>query len=136
METVECCSSQMIVPAATHDQDHQPRCHPPPPGFSDPDQFRVSNPLLVLLGTFFLWFGWYGFNGGSTFGLSGGNDVIAARCCITTTCAAAAGGLTALLVGNLVAKKNDLPLMCNGILGGLVGKRDVEGRFSRKCGGP
>ncbi|MEX2446412.1 MAG: ammonium transporter, partial [Dehalococcoidia bacterium] len=75
---------------------------------------------LGVLGVFILWVGWYGFNPGSTLGLSGGLAEIAARVAVTTTLAAAAGGATAMLVSWMRYGKSDLSLTLNGVLGGLV----------------
>lgn len=75
---------------------------------------------LGVLGVFILWFGWYGFNPGSTLGLSGGLADIAARVAVTTTLAATAGGVTATVVSWIRGGKSDLSLALNGILGGLV----------------
>jgi len=76
---------------------------------------------LGVLGVFILWVGWYGFNAGSTLGLSGGFAEIAARVAVTTTLAATAGGCSATLLSWLRGGKSDLSLSLNGILGGLVG---------------
>jgi len=76
---------------------------------------------LGVLGVFILWVGWYGFNAGSTLGLSGGFYIDAARVATTTTLAAGAGGFTAMAVSWLQHGKSDLSLTLNGILGGLVG---------------
>ena len=76
---------------------------------------------LGVLGVFILWVGWYGFNAGSTLGLSGGFYIDAARVAVTTTLAAGAGGFTAMLVSWLQHGKSDLSLTLNGVLGGLVG---------------
>ena len=76
---------------------------------------------LGVLGVFILWVGWYGFNAGSTLGLSGGLATDAARIATTTTLAAGAGGFTAMLVSWLQYGKSDLSLALNGVLGGLVG---------------
>jgi len=75
---------------------------------------------LGVLGVFILWFGWYGFNPGSTLGLSGGLADIAARVAVTTTLAATAGGVTATVLSWVRGGKSDLSLALNGILGGLV----------------
>jgi Amt family ammonium transporter len=79
-----------------------------------------SMPLLVL-GTFILWFGWYGFNCGSTLGMS--SDGLAyqgAIVAMNTTLSAASGGIMVLILRLIMYKKYDLGGMCNGILGGLV----------------
>lgn len=80
---------------------------------------------LCTLGTFILWFGWYGFNPGSTLGISNTGDdsnftVTASRCAVTTTIAAAAAGVTTLIVIKLRDHIFDLLACLNGILAGLV----------------
>ncbi len=79
------------------------------------------NVSLAVLGMFVLWFGWYGFNPGSTLGLSGGLSALAAKVAVTTTLAAGAGGVAAALLTKLVTGRYDLGLTVNGVLGGLVG---------------
>ena len=72
---------------------------------------------LAALGTFILWFGWYGFNAGSTLS---GTDTSIARIAVTTTLAAGAGVVGALGTSWIMFKKPE-PTMClNGALGGLV----------------
>lgn len=75
---------------------------------------------LGMLGVLILWVGWYGFNPGSTLGLSGGMADLAARVAVTTTLAATAGGGTAVILSWIRGGKSDLSLALNGILGGLV----------------
>jgi len=74
------------------------------------------------MGTFILWLGWYGFNPGSTLGLSAPNYARdAARVVVCTTLAAAAGGLTVCLLEKLLGDKTwSVGAVCNGILAGLV----------------
>lgn len=75
------------------------------------------NMPLATLGVFILWFGWYGFNPGSTLAATAGISHIA----VTTTLAAAAGTVGALLLSWLLFKKPDLSMTLNGTLAGLVG---------------
>ena len=75
---------------------------------------------LGMLGVMILWIGWYGFNPGSTLGLTGGLAAIAARVAVTTTLAAGAGGATAMAISWIRYKNTDLTLTLNGVLGGLV----------------
>ncbi|MDA1062499.1 MAG: ammonium transporter, partial [Chloroflexi bacterium] len=82
--------------------------------------FGHSMPL-AMLGVLILWIGWYGFNAGSTLGLSGGFAAVAARVAVTTTLAAGAGASTAMLISWLRSGRPDLSLTLNGVLGGLVG---------------
>lgn len=76
---------------------------------------------LGFLGVMILWIGWYGFNAGSTLGLSGGFADLAARVAVTTTLAAGAGAATAMVISRLRSGRSDLSLTLNGVLGGLVG---------------
>ena len=82
--------------------------------------FGHSMPL-GMLGVMILWIGWYGFNAGSTLGLSGGFASVAARVAVTTTLAAGAGASMAMLISWLRSGRPDLSLTLNGVLGGLVG---------------
>jgi len=80
-----------------------------------------SLPLQVL-GTFILWFGWYGFNCGSTLAVSGAMKT-GGRVACTTTLAAAAASLSAVLASYISSFPNrtyDLSRACNGALAGLV----------------
>ncbi len=74
---------------------------------------------LVTLGVFILWFGWYGFNAGSSLGM--GDPELVARVAMNTTLAAAAGTLAAMMTAWLRFGKPDLTLALSGALGGLVG---------------
>ena len=76
--------------------------------------------LLATIGVFLLWFGWYGFNGGSTLAAVGADfpSII-----VTTTLAAAAGGTVAMFVSwaHPAFRKPDPGMTLNGCLAGLVG---------------
>ncbi len=73
---------------------------------------------LASLGVFILWFGWFGFNPGST--LSVGNGDLIARVAINTNLAAAAGGILAMITIWIQSGKPDLSMALNGALAGLV----------------
>ncbi len=75
------------------------------------------NLVLASLGVFILWFGWYGFNPGSTLVAVDGIAHVA----VTTTLAAAGGGLAAMCVSWIRTAKPDLSMTLNGVLAGLVG---------------
>lgn len=80
-----------------------------------------ANMPLVALGTFILWFGWLGFNGGSQLSFSGTADADAvASIFLNTNSAAAAGALIAYLLSSIIYGKADLTLIVNGALAGLV----------------
>ena len=76
---------------------------------------------LATLGTFILWFGWFGFNGGSQLALGSVADASSmARIFANTNLAAAAGVIVAMILGQALYKKVDLTFVLNGALGGLV----------------
>lgn len=76
---------------------------------------------IACLGMFILWFGWYGFNPGSTLALTGGFADVAGRVAVTTTLAACAGAVTANFFSKGTTGKWDMGYVVNGALGGLVG---------------
>lgn len=82
-----------------------------------PNAIPGHNITLAALGTFILWFGWFGFNPGSTFNA---NHLRIAVIAVNTNLAAAAGGLVALLMIYFKTKKWDVGMAFNGVLAGLV----------------
>jgi Amt family ammonium transporter len=79
-----------------------------------------SSPTLMALGTLILWFGWYGFNCGSTLMLSANAANVAAKVAMTTTMSAASGCVTMSILVRVLEKNWDIGMALNGILGGLV----------------
>lgn len=80
-----------------------------------------SNLALATLGTFILWLGWFGFNGGSQLALGTEADANAVAIIFANTnMAAAAGAIAAMLLTQVVYKKPDLTMILNGALAGLV----------------
>jgi Amt family ammonium transporter len=73
---------------------------------------------LASLGVFILWFGWFGFNAGSTLS---GNDATIGHIAVTTTLAASAGAIAAMIVSWVWFGKPDPSMSLNGALAGLVG---------------
>ena len=73
---------------------------------------------LAAVGVFLLWFGWYGFNGGSVLSA---DPVAVSLVFVTTSLAAAAGAVGAFFASYFLFKSHDLSMVLNGILGGLVG---------------
>jgi len=80
-----------------------------------------ANLPLATLGTFILWMGWFGFNGGSTLQLSDVGPANEVASVFLNTNAAASGGLiAALIVAYILFRKADLTMALNGALAGLV----------------
>ena len=83
-----------------------------------PVAISPSNLPMATIGVFLLWFGWFGFNGGSVLNADPG---LVSLVLVTTSMAAAAGGLAAALSSTFHGGKPDLSMALNGILAGLVG---------------
>jgi len=82
---------------------------------------KGSNMPLATLGTFILWFGWFGFNGGSELKLSNIDEANAvAQVFVNTNMAAAGGLIAAMLASKLFFGKADITMALNGALAGLV----------------
>jgi len=80
-----------------------------------------SNLTLATLGTFILWMGWFGFNGGSQLYMDTASNVAdISRILANTNTGAAGGALAALILTQLLYKKPDLTMVLNGALAGLV----------------
>ena len=80
-----------------------------------------SNLALATLGTFILWLGWFGFNGGSVLKLGDiSNAALVAMVFLNTNAAAAGGAIAALVTARLLFGKADLTMLLNGALAGLV----------------
>ena len=80
-----------------------------------------ANLPLATLGTFILWLGWFGFNGGSQLAMGTIGDVAdVSRIFANTNAAAAGGALAALFLTQILYKKVDLTMVLNGALAGLV----------------
>ena len=85
------------------------------------EPYAASSIPLATLGTFILWLGWFGFNGGSQLAMGSFDDVNSvARIFMNTNLAAAAGVVVAAGLTRVVYGKTDVVQMLNGALGGLV----------------
>jgi Amt family ammonium transporter len=83
-------------------------------------ELYAGNKILQSLGVFILWFGWYGFNCGSTLMISAGTGTVAGKVAMTTTLSAAMGGITATFLTKVVQGNYDISMGLNGALAGLV----------------
>jgi Amt family ammonium transporter len=81
-----------------------------------PNAIPGHNIVIGALGVFILWFGWFGFNPGSTLAL----DESIGHIAMTTNLAAAAGALTVMIITWMKYGKPDVSMTLNGALGGLV----------------
>ncbi|KAF4697523.1 hypothetical protein FOZ60_004394 [Perkinsus olseni] len=89
----------------------------------DQADFDPHSLPLIVLGTLFLWFGWFGFNMGSTHALhTTAQAITASLIAVNVTLSAAMGGLSTFILRYIILKyhKYDVKAVCNGILAGLV----------------
>ena len=77
-----------------------------------------SNPALATIGAFLLWFGWFGFNGGSVLSADPGAVSLVF---VTTAMGAAAGTIAAMILDRIISRHFNIMNALNGMLGGLVG---------------
>ena len=85
-----------------------------------PNAIPGHNMAYVTLGVIILWFGWFGFNAGSTLSVDFGGVGFFAYVALNTNLAAAAGVIGAVVTSWLVIKKPDLSMMLNGAIAALV----------------
>merc|ERR1719359_1775471 len=86
----------------------------------DQEKFDAHNVAFIVLGTIILWFGWYGFNCGSTLGMSESSGRLAAQVAMNTTLSPAISGLVVTFTMRFRNGYWSAISMCGGILGGLV----------------
>ncbi len=85
-----------------------------------PNAIPGHNLAYVTLGVLILWFGWFGFNPGSTLSVDFGGVGYFAYVALTTNIAAACGALGAVTTAWIVLRKPDLSMMLNGVIAALV----------------
>jgi ammonium transporter, Amt family len=94
-----------------------------------------ANLPLATLGTFILWMGWFGFNGGSQLALDSVADLVAiSSFYINTNLAAASGVVAAIVLTQILYKKLNLTMAPNGALGGLLLRRNHWPHSGRRRG--
>merc|ERR1711934_1289733 len=79
-----------------------------------------SNPALATVGTMILWFGWFGFNGGSQFAITGDNLQVVSLVVVNTTLCPAAAVVTLTLLALVIGEHTEIGDLLNAALGGLV----------------
>lgn len=87
---------------------------------TDNDEFKPHNVGISVLGTIILWFGWFGFNGGSAMGITNESYTIVQTVCMNTSISAASGGLTVFILVIFIEKIECVSALTNGLLAGLV----------------
>jgi Amt family ammonium transporter len=85
--------------------------------------YKPHNTTYVVLGTVFLWFGWFGFNGGSALSA----NLRAAQACVVTNLAASVGGITWMLWDYRLERKWSAVGFCSGAICGLVAITPASG---------
>ncbi|GAA5952156.1 hypothetical protein JCM10213_006501 [Rhodosporidiobolus nylandii] len=85
--------------------------------------YRPHSVSHVILGTVFLWFGWFGFNGGSALGM----NLRAVQSCVATNVAAATAALTWTAIDYIYTRKLSAVSFCSGVLAGLVAVTPAAG---------
>ena len=85
------------------------------------EPMRPHSLVLSFIGACLLWFGWFGFNPGSTMSVAGDGGRLAAQVAVNTNSAAAAATITATITAWLLLGKPDIGMTLNGCLAGLVG---------------
>ncbi|KAI0682436.1 ammonium transporter [Cytidiella melzeri] len=85
--------------------------------------YKPNNTSYVILGTVFLWFGWFGFNGGSALSA----NLRAVQACIVTNLAASVGGLTWMFWDWRLERKWSAVGFCSGAISGLVAITPASG---------
>ncbi|EFJ40601.1 hypothetical protein VOLCADRAFT_84428 [Volvox carteri f. nagariensis] len=85
------------------------------------NEIKGHSATLVVMGTFLMWFGYYGFAPGANLSVATADAaVVVSRVAVTTTLSAASAGLTTLFLRYAMSSTWDTVLVCNGCLGGLV----------------
>ncbi|KAI9321516.1 ammonium transporter AmtB-like domain-containing protein [Dichotomocladium elegans] len=90
---------------------------------SNANQFKPHNMSNVVLGTAFLWFGWFGFNGGSALAA----NMRAGMACVVTNLAAATGAITWMAMDYRIQRKFSALGFCSGAVAGLVAITPASG---------
>ncbi|XP_075250008.1 putative ammonium transporter 3 [Convolutriloba macropyga] len=90
--------------------------------YKHPELFTMDSPATAIFGLFMLWFGWMGFNCGSTYGVTGGKWKLAAKSAVTTINSSVGSGIVSIILSYVLKNgKCEIPLIINGLLSGLVG---------------
>ncbi|KAK0393309.1 hypothetical protein QR680_000145 [Steinernema hermaphroditum] len=88
--------------------------------FEEDSIHQMSSPTNALLGTFMLWWGWFGINSGSAWGITNGRWRLGARAAVATIMSSVGGGATAIVISFVKTKKLQVNHLINGLLASIV----------------
>ncbi|VDM64333.1 unnamed protein product [Angiostrongylus costaricensis] len=88
--------------------------------FNEDSVHQMSSPTNALLGTFLLWWGWFGINAGSVWGITSGRWRLGARAAVATIMSSIGGGVTSIVISFVKTKKLQVNFLINGILSSIV----------------
>ncbi|KJH51395.1 ammonium transporter [Dictyocaulus viviparus] len=88
--------------------------------FNEDSVHQMSSPTNALLGTFLLWWGWFGINAGSVWGITNGRWRLGARAAVATIMSSIGGGATSIVISFVKTKKLQVNFLINGILSSIV----------------
>ncbi|RCN43972.1 ammonium transporter [Ancylostoma caninum] len=88
--------------------------------FNEDSVHQMSSPTNALLGTFLLWWGWFGINAGSVWGITSGRWRLGARAAVATIMSSIGGGATSIVISFVKTKKLQVNFLINGILSSIV----------------
>ncbi|GMR35372.1 hypothetical protein PMAYCL1PPCAC_05567 [Pristionchus mayeri] len=88
--------------------------------FNEDSVHQMSSPTNALLGTFLLWWGWFGINAGSVWGITEGRWRLGGRAAVATIMSSIGGGATSIVISFVRTKKLQVNFLINGILSSIV----------------
>lgn len=88
--------------------------------FNEDSIHQMSSPTNALLGTFMLWWGWFGINAGSVWGITAGRWRLGARAAVATIMSSIGGGATSIVVSFIKTRKLQVNYLIDGLLSSIV----------------
>ncbi|VDM38139.1 unnamed protein product [Toxocara canis] len=88
--------------------------------FNEDSVHQMSSPTNALLGTFMLWWGWFGINAGSVWGITEGRWRLGARAAVATIMSSIGGGATSIVVSFIKTRKLQVNYLIDGLLSSIV----------------
>lgn len=88
--------------------------------FNEDSVHQMSSPTNALLGTFMLWWGWFGINSGSVWGITAGRWRLGARAAVATIMSSIGGGATSIILSFIKSRKLQVNYLIDGLLSSIV----------------